>query len=80
MTPANYDDISVIMSTEATLEVKPITDNSLDRKELEKLVDRDILNFAEFFQEQLSNSPPTDYERYFLKTYLMYKIGTKMTS
>ena len=68
------------MSTiEATLKIEPIESGEFDRKQLEVFADEDIKKFSEFFTAQLGNSPPTDYERYFLKTYLLFKLGTRMT-
>jgi len=64
--------------SKATLKLEPITEGEYDRSELEKLADADMEDFASFFTEQLGNSTPTDYENYFLKTYLMFKLGTKM--
>ena len=68
------------MSTiEATLKIEPIKSGEYDRKQLEVLADEDMKKFSEFFTTQLGNSPPTDYENYFLKTYLLFKLGTNMT-
>lgn len=62
-----------------TLKVEPISDGEYSKEQLEELTDKDIGAFAAFFTEQLGNSTPTDFENYFLKTYLMWKLGTKMT-
>jgi len=63
-----------------TLKLEPIEAGDYDRAKLEELVNQDMEAFAHFFREQLGNSTPTDYENYFLKTYLMWKIGTPMTT
>lgn len=65
--------------SKATLELKPITEGEYTREELEKLADEDLRDFGRFFTEQLGNSQPTDFENYFLKTFIMYKLGVRMT-
>jgi len=66
------------MNDKTTLKVEPIEEGQHSREQLEKIADLDIEAFSSFFQEQLGNSSPTDFENYFLKTYLMWKLGAKM--
>lgn len=67
------------MSDKTTLKVEPTEEGDYTREQLEKIADLDMEAFSSFFREQLGNSSPTDYENYFLKTYLMWKLGAKMT-
>jgi len=67
------------MSDTHKLKIEPTESGNFDQESLEKFVDEDMKCFSEFFTSQLGNSPPTDYENYFLKTYLLFKLGKKMT-
>ena len=66
--------------SKATLKVEPVTEGEYTREELEALTDQDMKDFSTFFSEQLGNSPPTDFENYFLKTYLLYKLGVQLAN
>lgn len=63
--------------TKTTLKLEPVEPGDYDRVKLEELVDSDMAAFAQFFQG-MGNSPPTDYENFFLKTYLLYKLGVRL--
>jgi len=64
---------------EQTLKIEPAISGTYKPEQLEEFANEDMKCFADFFTSQLGNSTPTDYENNFLKTYLLWKLGKKMT-
>lgn len=65
--------------SKATLKLEPIEPGEHDRRQLEELADQDMEDFNQFMTGQLGQSPLTSYEKTILKTFMMFKLGVKMT-